>query len=99
MKFIPAKADELQIDLDQPCAALNSAVFELLGQLVGIRSATMAPSRNGNTHWLIKLKKRLPLRDRLVLQCALGDDPVRVIKSWDRVRRHAPHPILFFEKE
>lgn len=99
MKFIPAKTDELQIDLDQPCAALNSAVFELLGQLVGIRSATMAPSRNGNTHWLIKLKKRLPLRDRLVIQCALGDDPIRVIKSWDRVRRHAPHPILFFEKE
>lgn len=99
MKFITAKADELQIDLDRPCAALNSAVFELLGQLVGIHSATMAPSRNGNTHWLIKLKKRLPLRDRIILQCALGDDPVRIIKSWDRVRRHAPHPILFFEKE
>lgn len=98
MKFIAAKPNELQIDIDRPGAALNASVLESIGQTVGIISAVMAASRNGNTHWTITLKRRLPALDRIILQAALGDDPARVLLNWQRTRQRRPRPIVFFEK-
>lgn len=99
MKFIPCPPNVLQVDIDRPGAALNERVFEQIASTVGIKQALMAPSRNGNTHWTITLARRLPLMERLLLACALGDDPVRTALGWRRARGRKPRPVVFFEKD
>jgi hypothetical protein len=107
--FVPAAPDELQIDLDRPRARIPAKLLRLVREQVAIRSVKYSCSRSGNTHCTIKLRTDdLSYADpkdfgndieRLFLQVALGDDPVRALLSWGRARNGSPHPVLFFEKK
>lgn len=52
---------------------------------------------DGHWHVTITLKHELPVMERILLQCALGSDPVRELLNWARVRKDDPVPILFIE--
>lgn len=109
--FIPARADELQIDLDRPRARIPKRLLRLVSEHIQIRSISYSRSKSGNTHVTIKIAPIDLIKgfsndedcflnvQRLFLQAVLGSDPVRELLSWGRARNGCPHPTLFFERK
>ncbi len=106
LKFRPASADELQVDLDfirwtnMPSKERWLNEHELmLSAIDGNFTVTLSESKGGNVHVTVKLSFELPEMERIALQAALGDDPMRVVLNWRRARAGDRHPILLLEKE
>ena len=96
--FDPAKDNQLQIDIDRPGARIKRRLLRLVEEHVKIESVRYSRSKSGNTHCRITLREPLSDTERILLQLALGSDPVRELLSWGRVRNGCPYPTLFFEK-
>lgn len=104
--FVPAAPNTLQIDIDDPAdfQAFTSRLHNLIVDMEAftkttITGTTIAPSkRPGHYHVTVTLSKRLPVMERIALQAILGSDRNRELHNWLRARRHAPHPIIFFEE-
>lgn len=107
LKFVPAAADELQIDLDRPmpwkpksaCQFMRRFALKLVAAGVKWKRITYTRSRHGNTHASVVLYRPISDRHRIKLQLALGSDPSREARNAERVRARSPYPIGFFEVE
>jgi hypothetical protein len=49
---------------------------------------------DGHYHGVVFMRDRMPVMERLVLQGALGDDPIRAMMNWGRVKNKDPFPVL-----
>ena len=54
--FVPARPDELQIDLDRPRARIPKRLLRLVSEHVQIKSVKYNRSKSGNTHVTIRIK-------------------------------------------
>ena|ERR1700738_822730 len=98
--YWPARGNELQIDLDQ---VTLRQFHKRLGVLRGLDQVKIVhvseqPSKTaGHWHVTITLEDELPAMERVLLQCALGSDPVREMLNWARIRKADPVPVMFIE--
>jgi hypothetical protein len=100
--FHPAKANELQCDLDSSIALktfwkgiqLIRASKHLNITKISVRRSL---TRN-HYHGRVWLTRSLPVMERVTLQLTLGDDPIRGLMNWGRVRNRDPHPILLIDR-
>lgn len=98
--FFPAKARELQLDIDSAEALANFRDrLSLLEQIAEVDSWTISESSTAN-HWHVRvfLKRKMSTLARIALQAALGSDPIREMINVGRVLRGAPFPIVLFER-
>lgn len=99
--FHPAKKNELQIDLDGRRALTHfyyAIAILKTAKHVTVKGFKVWNSKTKNHyHASVTLVRNLPAMERLVLQMSLGDDPLRGLLGWGRVRNNDPHPILFIE--
>lgn len=99
--FHPAKKNELQIDIDGRRALTHfyyAIAILKTAKHVTVKGFKVWNSKTKNHyHASVTLVRNLPAMERLVLQMALGDDPLRGLLGWGRVRNNDPHPILFIE--
>jgi len=106
LKFRPARADELQIDCDtirfSDNKGLTAWVHERKERIEAIdnhyRQIIAEESKGGKIHFRIQLSFELSSMERIALQAALGDDPMRVVLNWKRARAGDRHPVLLLEK-
>jgi hypothetical protein len=101
-KFIPAKPNELQIDIDNFSDLLCFCVG--IGDLresrhIKIITVERTFSKSGNLHFRIFLARRLPLVERIALQAILGSDRRRELRNWGRAKNNAPYPVLLIERD
>lgn len=107
--FIPARPNELQIDID---SEVSLRFFRKQWYIFNSRMAayhkpmtsltTIYPSSSGKRgHWhvLITFKKPIDPIMRIALQVCLGSDRVRELLSLCRVLNGSPIPTLFFENK
>lgn len=98
---IPAKPNELQIDLDSPESLRQHGHYYFMLEREGLTSGWVpvyVSSRTPNhLHCTIKLPKPLPVETRILLQTLLGSHITREIYNYVRVTRKAPMPIIFFK--
>ena len=98
--YWPARGNELQIDLDKTTLG---EFHRRLGVLRGLALVKItgvkeqASKTAGHWHVTVTLSKALDPMERILLQCALGSDPVRELLNWARVRKQDAVPILFIE--
>lgn len=94
-EVLVADAYTLQLDLDSDedyVTFVNQ--LEKLKHFMAVGDVEELKSRGGNRHILVKLTKRLAVRDRILLQACLGSDPVRELLSYRRVLADDPNPVL-----
>lgn len=85
-RLVETAPDLLLVDLDDH-AGVNQRVLALIDATYGIGSKRSYTSRNGSgRHVVIKLKVELSEAERLLLQCALGSDPMREALGMQRMR-------------
>jgi len=99
---VPAKSNQLQIDLDGWEALMRHSHSYFLLQREGLTKGwtpvLKRSETNGNYHLTITLPKPLPVERRILLQALLGSDLSREVYNYIRSERKAPMPIVFFEK-
>ena len=83
----------LKVDIDQPYSDFNIQEFliklDKLEVITGIttKGQIAKPSKNGNTHIRVHMTKELLPLEKLFLQCWLGDDRLRCLFNFRRIRR------------
>jgi len=96
--FHPAKPNELQCDLDdeQSLVMFRQGLRMLKeSKHLTIRGSKLSPSYSqGHLHGRVWLSQSISDMERILLQAALGDDPVRVLMNWGRLRNGDPYPVL-----
>lgn len=99
--FHPAKSNELQCDLDnkRDHKAFRAGIKMLRSSkhVKIIKIVTRSSSTTGHRHGIIILSKPLPVLDRIILQLCLGDDRIRGLMNWGRVKNNDPHPIILID--
>jgi hypothetical protein len=98
---IPAKPNELQIDLDNAESIRRHGHYYVMLEREGLTHgwvATYTASKTLNhLHCSIELPKPLPVETRVLLQALLGSHITRELYNYVRVTRKAPMPIIFFK--
>ncbi len=100
--FSVIRSDDYRIllDFDQPFVPFqhygNERVWKILVQQVGVEYCRFYPSESGNTHCVVYLKKPLYAIERLVIQVALGSDPVREMLGLVRILHGVEEPSMLF---
>lgn len=99
--FHPAAENELQCDLD------NDAAFKIFrngvrmlkeSRHIIVKKVIIHPSlTKGHRHGIVVMKDPLPIMERIALQLALGDDPIRGAMNWGRAKNHDPNPIILID--
>lgn len=100
LEFIPALADELQIDLDTEERIeyfWRAWMFLQRRRWARRWSLRTTVSKSAHVHVYIHMDAPLSHETRIALQAALGSDPMRELQSLCRVWAEAPHPILLHE--
>lgn len=101
--FHPAQPNELQCDLDD-----ERALAQFKRGLVTLRTCyhfkvvkvvVAASDTPGHRHGRVWLDRPVPIMERIALQAALGDDPIRALMNWGRARNKDPHPVLLINHE
>jgi len=89
-----AEPNQLLLDIDRPLgtisiAALITAFLILPEPIVestgGLSHFVYWPSRNGNGHFVLTVKKDMDELDRILIQTLLGSDPGREIMNYGRL--------------
>jgi hypothetical protein len=100
---VPAKSNQLQIDLDgwQALTRHTHSYFllEREGLTEGWQPDLQKSETNGHYHLTVTLPKPLPVERRILLQALLGSDLSREVYNFIRSTRNAPMPVVFFEKK
>lgn len=99
---IPAKSNQLQIDLDGWQALMRHThsyfLLDREGLTQGWKPHLKRSETNGHYHLTINLPKPLPVERRILLQALLGSDLSREVYNFIRSTRNSPLPIVFFEQ-
>lgn len=96
------ECDEILIDwdnlLENPPESLWRRIFETLRtKNMGLSKPLMTRSKSGGAHYYMKCRKPLSWEFRVVIQTALGSDPVREILSCVRSMKGGEYPTVLFE--
>jgi hypothetical protein len=96
--FHPARKNELQVDLDskEDVKIFKNGVRMLTeSRHVFVMSSSIEPSNTkGHYHGRVFMKHNIGDLERIALQLALGDDPVRGLMNWGRWKNGDRHPVL-----
>jgi hypothetical protein len=99
--FHPAANNELQCDLDDDRAfeVFKNGVRMLQeSRHIKVVQVIVHPSTTpGHHHGIVVMEKNLSIYERIALQLALGDDPVRGMMNWGRAKNNDPHPIILID--
>ena len=93
-------ADEftLLLDIDQSDFNLmDSPVYDKIDDLYLVKSIEKWTSKGGNLHFKVVLDTRLTAEQRLILEVALGSDPIRAVLSLARYRNGVEEPSRLFK--
>ena len=97
---IPAKSNELQLDLDSADSLrLHGFYYHLLereGLTKGWLSSYVPSDTPGHYHCTITMPYSLHIRDRILFQALLGSHLTREVYNFVRSERGAKIPIVFF---
>lgn len=88
---------QLLLDLDGPEALEKyEKVYPILKPIFGLAKLSQWKSRNGNTHIVLTLSRRLNAEKRFLLQAALGSDLVKEALSLKRLDEGQDEPSILF---
>ena len=106
-RFVPARANELQIDIDSNAALkmfnehwhiFNSRMAAYRKPITSLTTIKASPSgKRGHWHITITFQRPIDPATRIALQSVLGSDRVRELLSLCRLLNGSPIPTLFFE--
>lgn len=106
-RFVPARANELQIDIDSNAALnlfrahwhiFNSRMAAYRKPITSLTTIEPSPSgKRGHWHITITFQRALDPTTRIALQAVLGSDRMRELLSLCRLLNGSPIPTLFFE--
>jgi len=89
-ELIIAKPNELLID-DDKGTAMPAGILALIEEKFGVEDIESWTSRRGGKHWKVRLTVDVEPEIAIVLQAALGSDPMReTLAAWER---HALRPL------
>lgn len=96
---VPAKENELQLDLDTPEQEEQyRRMRKHVEDVYPIKDVIETPSKSGRTHVRIYTAYPLSVEERIALQAILGSDPKKELCSLRRWLQGDEIPILLFEK-
>lgn len=99
---VPAHSRTIQVDLDNTQSRaryrLMRRIFREHKRIPWSSSSVTRSNTHNHLHVTLFLDEPMPAMERLLLASILGDDPVRSLKNYCRVKNRAPAPILLFEK-
>jgi hypothetical protein len=99
--FHPATANELQCDLDSARAVrVFRAGLKMLRESkhVKVLRWSLKPSATrGHWHGRVWTNRPFFMHEQILLQLALGDDPIRGLMNWGRVKNGDPYPVLLID--
>ena len=92
MKIRYGDAQHLLIDLDDDDAVYDfPKQLEFLNSLIGAEEVERYESKSGGTHIIVKLERKLPITQLLLLECVLGSDLKRALyglaRYWNNPKR------------
>lgn len=94
--FIPGPKI-LTLDLDEKMRIKVDILDKIQDEFgFGARLSTVSPG--GNRHEYLKMTREFSIEERIIMQTALGSDPMRELLSWVRWWNKADRPpIMMFE--
>lgn len=91
-------ANELLIDIDNKEAQEQfDRVYPIVDRYYGIVNIQSWKSKSGNKHIKVILRESVPISWKLVLQAALGSDPIKEVISLKRFEMNCPVPSTLFK--
>lgn len=102
MKVLFPDEYTLQLDIDDASEfETYQRMLPFFKDFIPIVELTDKPSKSGGTfhrHITIRLKHKVTVLERIILQLALGSDPKRELFSFIRYNCDDPQPTIFLEK-
>ncbi len=101
LKCVFPEEDELQLDYDNPDSDMGAydKVLTCLGNHDWVVKGWLkTTSAGGNAHYYVKLDKPMQVLQRMIVQAAMGSDPIREVLSMVRHSHKSPQPLALFEK-
>jgi hypothetical protein len=100
---IPARSNQLQIDLDSVEALHNHCHYYFLlareGMTKGWKLDYVTSSTLDHFHVTVTMPRAAPLLERVALQALLGSHLTRECYNWIRAKKGAKMPIVFFREK